>query len=77
MAQVFPEEDLAVKSEFSPEVRALARRIYDENRYYVPIASGMVNQVYRNGFLTKKTIDGDRLIRMEGSKNYYPEYVEP
>ncbi|KAI4234973.1 MAG: hypothetical protein LQ352_008140 [Teloschistes flavicans] len=47
MAQVFPEEDLAVKSEFSPEVRALARRIYDENRYYVPIASGMVNQDLR------------------------------
>ncbi|KAL8660125.1 MAG: hypothetical protein Q9202_006781 [Teloschistes flavicans] len=73
MAQFIPEEDLAVKSEFSPEVRALARRIYNENRYYVPIASGMVNQIYRNGFLTKKTIDGDRLTRMEASKNYYPD----
>ena len=64
-----------MESKFSPEMLELARRIYDEHRHYVPIAPGMVNQIYRNGLLTKKTIDGDGYIRMHGSENYYREYV--
>lgn len=73
MAQVTPEQDPAAESEVTPEILEIARRVYDELRYYVPIATGMVDQVRRNGLLTKKTIDGDHHIKMEGSKNYYRE----
>ena len=38
-----------MESEFSPEVLELSQRMYDENRHYIPIAPGMVNQIYRNG----------------------------
>ena len=62
-------------SKLSPEVLKIAQRVYDEHRYYIHIAPGMVNQVYRYGLLTKKTIDKDNYIRMKGSKNYYREYV--
>lgn len=53
----------------------VARRLYDENRKFVYTAPGMANQIYRNGILTKKTLDGDGVIRMKGSNNYYREYV--
>ncbi|KAL8687117.1 MAG: hypothetical protein Q9218_006622, partial [Villophora microphyllina] len=76
MAQIGPKEGSAIESKLSPEMRELARRIYDEHRHYVPIAPGMVNQVYRNGLIAKKTIDRDHYIRMQGSKNYYREYVD-
>jgi hypothetical protein len=58
-----------------PRVMELARRVYDELRMYVPIASGMENQIRRNGLLPKKTLDGDNFIRMTRTRNYYREYV--
>lgn len=64
-----------MESGISPEASELIRRVYDKNRKYVPVAPGMVNQIYRNGLLTKKTIDGDGYIRMHSSQNYYREYV--
>ena len=63
-------------SEFSPELLEIAQRVYDEHRYYIPCAPGMVNQIYRNGFLPKKTIDKDHHIRMQSSENYYREYED-
>ena len=68
-------QDIKNKRKFTKEELELARQIYDEHRQYVPIAPGMSNQIYRNGLLSKKTLDGDGYTRMKGSKNYYREYV--
>ena len=63
-------------SRISPEAQKVIQRSYDKQRKYVHIAPGMVNQIYRNGLLSKKTIDRDGYIRMKGSKNYHREYVQ-
>jgi len=56
-----------------PNIMEVVKRAYDENRMFVPIAPGMSNQIYRNGLLTKKTVDKDNFIRMTKSKRYYRE----
>lgn len=37
----------------------------------------MVNQIYRNGILPKKPLDGDGFTRIQGLKIYHGEYVIP
>lgn len=68
-------QDAQAKRKFTKEELELARQIYGKSRYYVHTAPGMLNQIYRNGLLPKKTLDGDGYTRMHGSKNYYREYV--
>jgi hypothetical protein len=68
-------QDTGTKRKFMKEELEFARRVYYEHRQYVPITPGMSNQIYRNGFLSKKTLDGDGYTCMQGSKNYYREYV--
>jgi hypothetical protein len=66
-------DDGATGPKFSPEMLKIAREVYDKNRIYVQYAPGMRNQIYRNGFLTKKSLDGDGYIRAKGTNNYYRE----
>jgi hypothetical protein len=61
--------------QFTEAELELARRIYDQMRYYVEVPPGMVDQIHRFGLLTKKGTLGDRRIRMTGTQNYYREYV--
>ena len=58
---------------FSEAELELARIVYDKARHFISVPASMLDQVYRNGFVNKKTIDGSRSIRMHGSRNDYRE----
>ena len=61
------------RREFSEAELTVARRVYDQMRTFVAVPASMMNQIYRNGILTKKTIDGSGSTRMVGSRNYWRE----
>ena len=63
-----------IQNEREKRLDAVARRVYDEMRHFIFVPEGMVNQVYRYGFLpSKKSIDGSGYTRMHGPRNYWRE----
>ncbi len=55
------------------EIERISSRVYDELRHFTLVPKSMEAQVFRNGFLSKKTIDGSGSMRFHGSRKYWKE----
>ena len=62
------------RRDVTPTVEEVRRAVFQAQKQ-IHIAPGMMNQVMRNGVLTRKTIDGRDVLTMYDSAEYVEELV--